>query len=97
MDPQTGTHVEGRRPVKPIMVAEFRKWTGIVILMGVHHQPCMRDYWRLADEVLYCRDIANAMSRDWFEHIKRCLYLVDISLYITDKVDPHWDPIGKTR
>jgi hypothetical protein len=96
LDPQTGTSVEGRRPVKPITIAEFRKWTGIVILMEVR-QPCMRDYWRLADKVLYCKDIVIAMLRERFEHIKRCLHLLDNSFYITNKADPRWDPIRKTR
>jgi hypothetical protein len=82
--------------VKPITKSKFRKWTGIVILMGVRHKPCMRDYWRRADEVLYCRDIASAMSRDRFEHIKRCLHLVDNSTYVTDKSNPRWDPLRKT-
>jgi hypothetical protein len=59
LDPQTGVPVEGRKVVKPITVAEFKKWMGIMILMGVGHQPCMRDYWRLADDILYCKDIAN--------------------------------------
>jgi hypothetical protein len=76
---------------------EFRKWIEIVILMGVRHQPCMRDYWRLADEVLYCKDIASTMSRGRFEYIKRCLYLVDNSTYVSDKTNPRWDPIGKMR
>lgn len=35
IDPRTSVAVEGRRQVKPISTAEFRKWTGIVILMGV--------------------------------------------------------------
>ena len=37
------------------------------------------------------------MSHDHFEHIKRYLYLVDNSTYITDKRDPYWDPLGKMR
>jgi hypothetical protein len=57
----------------------------------------MRDYWRLADKVLYCKDIVIAMLRERFEHIKRCLHLLDNSFYITNKADPRWDPIRKTR
>jgi hypothetical protein len=97
IDPRIGVAVEGRRQVKPISTAEFCKWTRIVILMGVQHQLCMQDYWQCADEVLYCKDIASTMSRDHFEHIKRCLHLVDNSTYVTNKRDPHWDPLGKTR
>jgi hypothetical protein len=97
VDPRTGIAVHGRRPVKPIIVAEFWKWTGIVILIGVRHQPCMHDYWHLAEEVLYCKDIANTILRERFEYIKRCLHLVDNSMYVTDRSDPRWDPIGKTQ
>ena len=57
----------------------------------------MQDYWKQADEILKCKDIANAMLCDRFKHIKRCLHLVDNSIHVTDNSEPQWDPIGKTR
>jgi len=38
--------VEGGRRWKEVSVSELGVWLGIVLYMGVHSSPAVRDYWR---------------------------------------------------
>lgn len=50
-----------------------------------------------SDEVLFCKPIAETMSRERFEWILRCLHIVDNRIVATVKESSEYDAIVKTR
>lgn len=97
VDPKTLKRKGGDLPTAPITLGEFRQFIGITALMGIRHQPTIRDYWRRGPEALLCVEIVQTMSRWRFLYILKCLHMVPKGSYITDKHDPAYDPIGKCR
>ena len=55
---------------------EMRAYLGFSILMGIVHEPEMRDYWSQSD-LLHYSPIASRISRKRFEEISRYFHLVD--------------------
>ena len=57
---------------------EMRAYLGFNILMGIVHEPEIRDYWSQSD-LLHYSPIAGRISRRRFEEISRYFHLVDNS------------------
>lgn len=57
---------------------EMRAYLGFCILMGIVHEPEIRDYWSQSD-LLHYSPIASRISRRRFEEISRYFHLVDNS------------------
>ena len=55
---------------------EIKVFLGITILLGYHRLPSMRDYWAI-DADLAVPFVANIMSRDRFELVRRMLHFTD--------------------
>lgn len=82
---------------KDVDVADIRAWLGICILMGCKRLPCVRNYWRRAEDFIHCRLISEVMTLARWEQILRCLHLVDNDSIVKDVKDPKYDKIAKTR
>ena len=57
---------------------EMKAYIGFCILMGIVHEPEIRDYWSQSD-LLHYSPIAGRISRRRFEEISRYFHLVDNS------------------
>jgi hypothetical protein len=79
---------------KDLTVAEFKNFLSIVILMSQKKLPALRDYWKVSCPDYYDPLNVSRMSRDRFEAILRCLYLVDKDAVVTDRSNPQFDPLG---
>ena len=55
---------------------EVKAYMGFYILMGLVHEPEIRDYWS-SDNTFYYSPIASKISRLRFEEISRYLHFVD--------------------
>jgi hypothetical protein len=85
----------GRSDWTPIYSEELLCWFGVLILMGLKDLPNIRLYWSGSD-FYGCPLIKSCMSRQRFEAITRCIYLVDNdSLQPADH--PNHDKLGKVR
>lgn len=75
---------------------ELLCWFGILILMGLKVLPHRRLYWDMR-HFYGCPLISQAMPRQRFEAIVRCIHLVDNSELVTDSTSTGFDKIGKVR
>ena len=82
---------------KDVDRADIRGWLGICILMGCKRLPSVRQYWMRSQPFLYCQLISSIMSLGRWEHIMRCLHLVDNNSIVRDVNDLRFDRIAKTR
>ena len=74
--------------------SEIEQLLGVFIRMGIFKVPSFRMYW-----MNKCRlsVIADVISRDRFEKLKRFLHFVDNNTVVTDRNDPHYDRFIKIR
>ena len=63
----------GGRKWKEVSAPELSIWLGIVVYMGVHNSPVVRDYWR-QDGLNPAHPISENMGQTRFEEIKKCLF-----------------------
>ena len=61
---------EGGREWKELLVGELRVWLGIIVYMGVHCSPAVKDYWK-HDGLNPTHPIRDYMGLTRFEEIKR--------------------------
>jgi hypothetical protein len=96
-NPKTRHPKGGAKGREPLKMKEFCCFLGILLIMGVRHEPRIRDYWRESSNALYCEVIATTMRRARFEWILRCLHLVNKNTIVSDRSSPHFDPFAKSR
>lgn len=58
---------------------ELRQFLGILILMGIVHQPKMSDYWTKDSDIFGMKLISKTMSRNRFQALLSCLHFDDNS------------------
>ena len=93
--PQSVLYCRQKGQVFDITKEEFQAFLGINIVMGYHVLPEVRDYWSTSID-LGVPLIANAMSRNRFEEIRRALHFSDNNK-APDKNDPNHDRGWKVR
>ena len=72
---KTSEHLQGGgRKWKEVSTPELSIWLGIVVHMGVHNSPAVRDYWR-QDGLNPAHPISVHMGQTRFEEIKRYFHL----------------------
>ena len=64
----------GGRKWKAVSTPELSIWLGIVVYMGVHSSPAVRDYWR-HDGLNPAHPISEHMGQTRFEEIKRYFHV----------------------
>ena len=74
---------------------EFMAWLGIVLAMGFHRLPSLRDYWSTND-ILGTPALVKAMSRFRFEEINRYIHLND-NTKMPERESPDYDKLFKVR
>ena len=67
---------EGGRKWKEVSTLELGIWFGIVVYMGVHNSPAVRDYWR-HDGLNPAYPISEHMGQTLFEEIKRYFHVLE--------------------
>jgi Transposase IS4 len=83
--------LSGRTP--PILESEIRQFLGICMYMSVVSMPNKRMYWQKDHRIAF---IADAMYRDRFFEILRCLHFSDNELQPKPE-DPAYDKLYKVR
>lgn len=96
LDVGDGETTNGRSRWKDITRNELKAWFGITVFMGLKRLLQIRDYWQGA-QFFGCNLIKNSMSRVRFEDINRCIHLVNNVEIVTDRQDPRYDRVAKTR
>ena len=72
---KTSEHLQGGgRKWKAVSTLELSIWLGIVVYMGVHNPPAVRDYWR-HDGLNPAHPISKHMGQTRFEEIKRYFHV----------------------
>ena len=75
--------------------AEMKAYQGFCILMGIVHEPEIRDYWSQSD-LLHYSPIASRISRRRFEEISRYFHLVD-NTSLPERGQPGFDRLQKVK
>ena len=75
--------------------AEMKAYLGFCILMGIVHEPEIRDYWYQSD-LLHYSPIASRISRRRFEEISRYFHLVD-NTSLPERGQPGFDRLQKVK
>jgi hypothetical protein len=78
---------------KTLTVAEFLKFIGVLILIGLKRVPVIRSLWEKG--IYYCAVVNETISRNRFEAILSCLQWIDpafskAELAEKNRVDPFW-------
>jgi len=81
--------LEGGRKWKEVFASELGVWLGIVLYMGVHSCPAVKDYWR-HDGLNPTHPICEYMGQTQFEEIKRYFHVSSPDL-------PKIAPTGRRR
>src|ERR1700687_3240624 len=71
--------LEGGRKCKEVSASELGAWLGIVLYMGVHSSPAVKDYWR-HDGLNPTHPICEDMGQTRFEEIKRYFHVSSTDL-----------------
>lgn len=86
----------GRHSWIDLTEGELLCWFGILILMGLKVLPHRRLYWDMR-HFYGCPLISQAMPRQRFEAIVRCIHLVNNSDLVMDNTSSRFDKIEKVR
>ena len=90
-------HTKGRPKWIPVKIREMLAFFGICILMGIKKQPSIRNYREELEPFLLCNVNPKVMSRQRFESILRCIYLVEKCTIVKDPKALGFDMLAKTR
>ena len=74
---------------------EMKAYLGFCILMGIVHEPEIRDYWSQSD-LLHYSPIASRISRRRFEEISRYFHLVD-NTSLPERGQPGFNRLQKVK
>jgi hypothetical protein len=77
-----------------VTVSEIEKLLCVFLRMGLFPCPQYRLYWRTECRIPI---IADVITRDRFEDIKRYLHFSNNNVCITDRMDPSYDRLFKVR
>ena len=77
----------GGRKWKAVSTLELSIWLGIVVYMGVHNPPAVRDYWR-HDGLNLAHPISKHMGQTQFEEAKR-------NFQVSPPGQPQETPLGR--
>jgi hypothetical protein len=87
-----GSHIWYR-----LTILELLSFFGVLMLMALKKVPSIHLHWsRKYSDFFHTLVIRNAMSRNRFEDILRCIHLVDNKEVCTDKSNPRYNKIAKT-